>query len=249
MGRMTARPSIFNVSLLDDLHTFFPDVLYRPERFHTVQDLLGYIQSQARTQFNPFDRGLMQYNYNNSNNHVPDMNQVPIVGPSGPIYNPVQSPILGPSGPIHTPIQSPILGPSGPIHTPVHNPRRIARSIMYNNMSVPALFMNEPATPYGGSGITNLVAALFGGANEALMEPVYVSPSAADISANTVVFQFEAAPSENCAICQDAMNPEEPVRRIRQCAHTFHRECVDEWFRSSVHCPNCRIDIRTSANE
>lgn len=51
---------MYSIPLLNDLHNHFPDILYRPERFRNVQDLLGYIQNVAR--MNPYDRGLQMYN-------------------------------------------------------------------------------------------------------------------------------------------------------------------------------------------
>ena len=93
------------------------------------------------------------------------------------------------------------------------------------------------------AGLSNIVAALF---NENLMEPVYVAPSQADISANTAVTRLETNSPENCAICQDHLVQGEEVRTIRQCSHLFHKECIDEWFRSNVRCPNCRVDVRSS---
>jgi len=97
-------------------------------------------------------------------------------------------------------------------------------------------------TTFDTAGLSHIVAALF---NDNLMEPVVVAPSYTDISANTVVRRLEANSPENCAICQDQMLQDEEVRTIRHCSHLFHKECIDEWFRSNVRCPNCRVDIRT----
>jgi hypothetical protein len=52
---------IYGVQLLDDLHVYFPDILYNSGRFTTVQDLLQYVQSQSRTHLNLYDRGALQY--------------------------------------------------------------------------------------------------------------------------------------------------------------------------------------------
>jgi hypothetical protein len=48
--------------------------------------------------------------------------------------------------------------------------------------------------------------------------------------------------SGNCAICQETLT--NPATRIRHCGHSFHTTCISEWFSRSVHCPNCRHDIR-----
>lgn len=44
----------YGIGLLDDLHNYFPAVLYDSGRFLTVRDLLGYIQLQTQQRFNLF---------------------------------------------------------------------------------------------------------------------------------------------------------------------------------------------------
>ena len=52
---------VYEIPLLDDIHNYFPDILYNSSRFVGVQDLLQYIQQQTRTRFNLFDYGQRQY--------------------------------------------------------------------------------------------------------------------------------------------------------------------------------------------
>lgn len=52
---------LYDVGLLDDLHNYFPRILYRPEEFNSVQDLLRYVQSATQRRFNLFDRGRREY--------------------------------------------------------------------------------------------------------------------------------------------------------------------------------------------
>jgi len=73
-------------------------------------------------------------------------------------------------------------------------------------------------------------------------DPVVVRPTSAEISSATVEVTDEAATSTNCAICQDSLSPLHI--RLIQCGHTFHNQCIAEWFTRSVHCPNCRHDVR-----
>ncbi len=51
----------YNVGFLDDLHRYFPDILYNPQRFTNVQDILGYIQENTRNQFDLYSRGLREF--------------------------------------------------------------------------------------------------------------------------------------------------------------------------------------------
>jgi hypothetical protein len=53
--------NVYGVGLLDDLHNYFPRILYNPQQFQTVPDLLAYVQQTTRTRFNLFDNGLRQY--------------------------------------------------------------------------------------------------------------------------------------------------------------------------------------------
>jgi len=52
---------VYEIPLLDDIHNYFPDILYNSTRFLTVQDLLQYVQQQTRARFNLFDYGQRQY--------------------------------------------------------------------------------------------------------------------------------------------------------------------------------------------
>ena len=72
-------------------------------------------------------------------------------------------------------------------------------------------------------------------------DPVVVHPTPQQISAATEA----TSPDDdagNCAICQESLTG--TVTRIRHCGHAFHSTCISEWFTRSVHCPNCRHDIR-----
>lgn len=53
--------SLYGVSLLDDIHNFYPALLYEPSAFVTVQQVLAYVQSQTRRRFDLFSRGLQAY--------------------------------------------------------------------------------------------------------------------------------------------------------------------------------------------
>jgi hypothetical protein len=44
----------YSISLLNDLHNHFPDILYQPQRFRSVPDVLQYVISVANQ--NPYER-------------------------------------------------------------------------------------------------------------------------------------------------------------------------------------------------
>lgn len=58
---------IYGVQLLDDLHNYFPDLLYNNQRFTTVQSVLQYITSSTRRRFDLFSYGRTQYTNRTAN--------------------------------------------------------------------------------------------------------------------------------------------------------------------------------------
>jgi Ring finger domain len=60
--------NIYPSQLLNELHNWFPEILYNPGRFRTVQDLLEYIGQVADV--NPYSRGLQVYRGRQTNTRV-----------------------------------------------------------------------------------------------------------------------------------------------------------------------------------
>jgi hypothetical protein len=249
--------SIFNVGFLDDLHNYFPDLLYNSDRFRSVQEVLRYIQRVARTQFNPFEQGLRQYNRDNRDNRDIRSNYVVQNNPPTPI--PVvdsirvtrdntssnvhmRTDIPYTSSNVHI-LRTDISGtpqssvPVTPLRSnleqvtmpPVRRSRPIYWDLISNN------YENNPID-------TSMLTTLFTMALNPSFTDVPVVPTNQQIDAATTIGSSTA--TEPCAICQDGMDPPQPIRRINRCNHTFHRHCIDTWFASGVTCPICRIDIR-----
>jgi hypothetical protein len=51
----------YGIHLIDDLHNYFPAIIYEPERFTTTRELIQYIQTRMAAQFNTFTLGRNQY--------------------------------------------------------------------------------------------------------------------------------------------------------------------------------------------
>jgi len=224
--------SIFRVGILDDLHNYFPDLLYNSDRFRSVQDVLRYIQRGAR--MNPFEQGLREYNNRgNRDNHIIQPTQIPITDVSGVPYT--SSNIQ-----VHTdpPLETPI-----PV-TPVRSHTERA--------TLPAV-RRRPVTYYWADSLipnrydnniidTSMLTNLFTMALNQNFTDVPVVPTNGQVDAATTL--GTSGSTEQCAICQDVMDPSQSIRRINRCQHAFHRPCIDTWFESGVTCPICRIDIR-----
>jgi hypothetical protein len=52
---------LYDSALLDDIHNYFPELLYAPERFRTITEVLGYVQEQTRRRFDLFSRGRREF--------------------------------------------------------------------------------------------------------------------------------------------------------------------------------------------
>lgn len=52
---------VYYVSLLDDLHNYFPALLYDTRQFNTVSDVLNYVRESTVRRFNLYDNANQQY--------------------------------------------------------------------------------------------------------------------------------------------------------------------------------------------
>jgi hypothetical protein len=217
---------VYDVGLLDDLHNYFPGLLYEPDRFRTVSDVLGYVRQNASRRFNLFDYGARQYEQNRTQraNTVPQntfTRQTPIV----PRWTPPTVPIVQPSqyefdltNEVDLAILSPLL-------------RSLDR---LSGLAPPPAIPHQPILRAHGQ---NRFAGLF---QDVI---IHASQELIDNGSNmrTLLMDLE----ESCSICQDRMRQGENIRRLNACQHEFHGACVDNWFlQRSVLCPVCRHDIR-----
>jgi hypothetical protein len=49
--------------------------------------------------------------------------------------------------------------------------------------------------------------------------------------------------TEFCVICQDDIDIDDIVRNIK-CSHTFHIDCIDNWFTENKKCPTCKYELK-----
>ena len=73
------------------------------------------------------------------------------------------------------------------------------------------------------------------------MEPVPVIATPAQIRLGTQTITT-APPDTTCSICQEDITGVHT--RIQSCRHTFHSQCIREWFTMNTRCPVCRHDVR-----
>ncbi|XP_074581328.1 uncharacterized protein LOC141837855 [Curcuma longa] len=49
--------------------------------------------------------------------------------------------------------------------------------------------------------------------------------------------------SPDCAVCLRSFRPDEDLRLLPACSHSFHAGCVDTWIQNSPSCPLCRAPV------
>ena len=231
---MSQQQNIYPVQLLNDLHNYFPDILYNSGRFRNVQDLLDYIRTVADT--SPYARGQAQYNNRQTVRGTPTQpsrqNSYPPVGPVPPApIPPPPATGVGAGGFSHVYLNT-FLDEPAPVPT--------------------ATRVRVPLTGAGSNALmTTLLSGLFSdimgtgsNMNAFLNERVPVYPSNEEIERSTTCYNVSRRQEDICAICQDDIEANQEVRRVNHCGHYFHRDCIDTWFQGNVHCPTCRHDIR-----
>lgn len=52
-----------------------------------------------------------------------------------------------------------------------------------------------------------------------------------------------------CCVCLDPLGPSSSIS-LRQCRHTFHRDCIEKWVETSEQkvCPLCRKEIEFTSS-
>ena len=47
---------------------------------------------------------------------------------------------------------------------------------------------------------------------------------------------------KTCSICLNEMKQTDKIRKMRDCNHFFHKDCIDNWLLIKSNCPYCRKD-------
>jgi hypothetical protein len=241
--------------LLDELHNFFPAILYEPTLFPTVPSLLAYVQLKMRQRFDLFSSAQHVYQQTAEYNRVPPAAPAARFPPAGPQPVTRQPPRPRQTDEVRVTMET---AEGDGIH--------LLNALLGMNRGDGGLervltarrgaAAGAGAGAAGGAGagaaeLLNLFniltpTLLMPQPTAAAMEPVIVRPTAQQIDTGTTL-EILDADEEDCAICQDIMLAEDEVRTITACDHRFHKNCIDTWFQRNVRCPVCRHDVREVA--
>lgn len=256
----------YGFSLLDELHNFFPELLYDDVLF---QDMMPrYLRFRTHELFPAaFTRQQNMYRlYLATNRRTRAASQW--LNPPAPASTPVRvvSSTVIPA-PATAPIPESTPAPSTPAPSTPVRPQRTqvppdapARPTRTNEVltelvsALMTLPLANEVPSLRGLNINQNTGPMWtymGGTFDLnnLWNDVEVAPSAEQIAEGSIVVDQSAVPADvNCAICLD--RGENGQWRRLHCSHYFHHDCVGRWFAQHVACPVCRTDIRDlSQNE
>ena len=226
-----ASQNIYSVQLLNDLHTYFPELLYNFRRFQNVQDVLGYVR--AVSEISPYERGLQQYRMRQrARQGVMPVNRYTNI--SNPII-PGTSTVI-PSTSSDTFIQS-TTATSVPTRIRLNTDRTNVMDSFLGGLSIILGSANGGIMTMNEQAVEEQLQSF-------LSQSVSVYPTAREIENASTTFITTEQQDDNCAICQDVIESNQSVRCLTYCNHHFHQICIDTWLQRNVHCPSCRHDIR-----
>jgi Ring finger domain len=223
--------SVYGVGLLDDIHNYFPALLYDTGRFQNMANVFSYVRNQLDTRFNLFRHGASLYASTHQTPFTQSRQTTNVPPPTVPFSYVSPTPL-------------PYASATGlPTATSLPRATRNANDVAAANLLLGFLRMSTEDDLSNYIQIPARTATATAG--NAWTDPIIVRPTAQAIAAGTEpVLGSSLAENTGCAICQDTIIPTDPARRLVACGHVYHRGCIDEWFRRSVYCPSCRHDIR-----
>uniref|UniRef100_A0A7C8ZD05 RING-type E3 ubiquitin transferase n=1 Tax=Opuntia streptacantha TaxID=393608 RepID=A0A7C8ZD05_OPUST len=56
-------------------------------------------------------------------------------------------------------------------------------------------------------------------------------------------FLITKSDGQECVVCLSTLEEDDLARRLPNCNHVFHAECIDTWLTAQPTCPICRIEI------
>jgi len=222
-----SRP-LYSIPILNELHELYPDLLYRPSRFLSGNDVITYITERGIRR--PFLQESRRYSQpqpqtqtHTQSIFTDEFDIIMYGGRVAPRIYPSPATVSNASDvTVPNSTTNSAMNPNANEFIPLLAPSPIDQLLSY--------FIRE-----------NMIDANFS-MSDIPLQPL--RPTENQLREHTTVQTLIENPEANCAICQDAMTVGQTTRRLHHCQHTFHLSCVDAWFSSHPTCPTCRHDIR-----
>jgi hypothetical protein len=250
---------MYGFGLLDDLHNFFPEMLYDETLFPDQR--FGWFRYRASSLFPTiFTRQMNMYRIYNAASrqemfqtwvHSQTIGVAPAPAPATQAPPTVQAPVPVRTTP--TPNRPPVT-PSRATTTSIPpnlppRPTTYSRTTtLGNDVDILTALFTIPTTNNNNRysnpvfGTNDLLSLLTNSLN---LQDVPVVPTLEEIEGASRVIPHSEIPHDvNCTICQEHNHPNETSWRRLGCSHAFHASCIIPWFARNVHCPVCRADIR-----
>ena len=228
-----------NSTLLNEVHHYFPALLYDNDQFNSVENVFDYVNYQMNVHHNTYNRQTFLYRRGRGQNARRNFERVQQNGRGGRVR--VSQPIRQQNmTPVRTTINQ--ATPLRHINVPI-SPRLSAESPDYSPSETPTVHF----TPLNSDLLTTILTSFIYPPN--FNDAVLVAPSNAQILAGTTSLESLTTVENGCAVCQDTINSGDQVRILNHCGHTFHTVCIDTWFHRNVRCPVCRHDIRDTNSQ
>jgi hypothetical protein len=210
----------YGVGFIDDIHNFFPEILYDTGLFQTP--FVGFIQRRVESLFEEdYNRNRTQYRMFQQARRRRDAG---ILTPASSLVGPTMIPLATVAAELERAASVPVGSPAP------------ARQVTPWNQTVHTA-MGDIGSLFAVLGIQQL---------QTQMEEQSEIPTEAQIESASILTSLEPPSDVECSICQDHSGPNNQTewRILRHCNHQFHRLCIDTWFQRNAHCPVCRHDIR-----
>ena len=228
--------AVYPVQLLNDLHNWFPEILYNPQQFQTVQDLIQYIGQVART--NPYEQGLNRYQ-NQRRAHASQQyaSQQHASQQHASQQHASQQPASQQQVPAIRPIQPIRVRDTSMDITNLHSESLLSSLLgqVFQGEMSPLHLGHRPRADLSSSLMRSF-----------LNDTVVIRPTIEQLNNSTRIFTADSTIDNNCAVCQDPLEQGHEVCVINYCGHIFHKDCITPWFQQNTRCPTCRHDIRDS---
>jgi hypothetical protein len=261
--------TVYRSPLLDEIHNYFPALLYAPDEFSNTRDVLNYIQEQTRLRYDLFSYGRRRFRETASQTSQATSSSArtsyapaPASGVRQQRMRPATLPTLvseeyeeedEDGNTVTTTFR---ITETNPAASSVANAAP-------DHAYVPSILTSllAPPTPQEETRAAQILLSLLGqpihtappsarGSDflwNQFFQPVLVRPSAEQIRQFTTIGQVPDT-VDVCAICQDNFDSNRQGRLLNPCGHWFHQNCIDTWFQGNVRCPICRHDIRTPSS-